>query len=417
MARHSYLSIIGAALISLAAVLPAPAKLLSSSLEIDKAKKIVDEIFRQTRLNEGASGWGDRHQQDINLITQSFGAGYYGIFQDMGITNAMARAAAFAKYEPDGQHWIDQMNLFDRAVEELSQKDKAKYYFAKGLLLVQMLPDKLKDLPQDFFKAAENGYPSSFLSDYIAKNSHNVQVAGADTTLVTGTIVKLAQSYQNGGFYQEAYKFYLLALRSGDLNPDYFPPLVECAYNGGSESLAYATAMLFIEIFNGYGGVRDGRANTIRSLGLATGMAAEEIWRACDKGGAIADLITNTSVERPADADSRSYQGELDAFESRYIAPMSNSLGEHDDLFEMAISKRYWGDASVAKRYILRIKGSVESHDGAILSFIQKIHDDNRFTADADIAKWEARRWKAAKKLKEFAEKFPERFKLAGSPR
>jgi hypothetical protein len=201
------------------------------------------------------------------------------------------------------------------------------------------------------------------------------------------------------------------------MNADYFPSLVECAHSGGSEMLAYYTALLFTEIFDGYGRISPDADKIVRSINVAAGMGADDFWRACDHGGAISAALTGKPIAVPPDIASRSYQSELDWFESRYISPMTNSLGDHDDLFTIALCEKYWGDAPVAKRFMLHIKGSIDSHDGAIATFINRTRDDPRFSADADVAQWEARRWKMAKKLNEFSEKYPDRFKLAGSPR
>jgi hypothetical protein len=392
----------------------ATAKLLSSSLAQDRAKRAIEEIFRQTRLNEGEQVWGERYREEITRFAKFFSMNYYQIFLDLGISNAMARAAMYAKYD-DAQRWLDQIKLFDRAAEELDPKDKAKYYFAKGLLQIQCIPDKMKNFPEDFYKAAENGYSSTFIAEYIGKDK-SVQNTAVDASYASDILERLAQSYERGGYYEEAYKFYMLSARSGNPDPDIFVALTANARNGGSEVLAYKTGLLFLEIFSAYEGKNASHAAIINSLNVNPGMSAEEIWKYCE-ADAITSLLSNKAVATPSDLNSRQMQRSMDDFENRYLEAMAKSMGNWDDMFRMTACEKYWQNPDLVKRLLLRINGAIDSHSGAMESFINKVREDARFSADADIAQWEARRWKAAKKLNDFAQQFPERYQLAGSPK
>jgi hypothetical protein len=392
----------------------ATAKLLSSSLAQDRARRAIEDIFRQTRLNEGEQVWGERYREEITRFTKVFSMNYYQIFLDLGISNAMARAAIYAKND-DAQRWLDQIKQFDRAAEELDAKDKAKYYFAKGLLQIQCIPDKMKSFPDDFYKAAENGYSSTFIAEYLGKDK-SVQNTGVDASYAADVLGRLAQSYEQGGFSQEAYKFYMLSLRSGNPNPDIFIELTTNARNGGSDVLAYKTGLLFLEIFNAYEGRNVSQIAIMNSLDVNPGMSAEEIWKYCE-ADAITSLVSNKPAETPSDLNNRQTQRSMDDFANRYLEAMTKNMGNWDDMIRIFACEKYWQNPDLVKRLLMRINGSIDSHNGAMESFIKKVREDSRFSADADIAQWEARRWKAAQKLNDFAQQFPERYQLAGSPK
>lgn len=384
----------------------ADGKLNSSSLAQDEAKEIVEEIFRRTHLDEGESFWGERHREEIEELSRVLRTNYYTVFSDLSISRAMARCAVYAKYEGNYQRWLDEMDKFDRAAEELNRKDKGRYYFAKGLLKLQMIPDKLHDLPTSFYRAAENGYPSGFLGNYIAKGSEGK--IGSEGARI---MERLARSYRQGGSPREAYKFYLLASLHGRPDPEVFLDMVEVANAEGNEKLAYKTALLFLEVFSVYDGARRGDRKPLKRISVNVGMPVENLWAFCDTACLDAAIASSEPVTPPSKPIR---PRDLNRFDNRHAQKIAKSMGAYEDLFEIALCKKYWKDSTVVVRFLPRISAGIDRHDGAIAQIAAKARKDPRFADDPDIAQWEARRWKAAGKLEEFAAKYPKRYKLAG---
>ena len=389
----------------------AEAKLLSSSYQEDKCKEEIDRIFRETRLNEGQSFWGERYREEIERTTVLFGKNYYTVFSELGLSAAMARCAVFAKYESDYQKWLGEMDRFDRAAEELDRQDKARYYFAKGLAVLQSIPDKISDVPAGFYKAAENGFSSGVLAEYVTRGDKQRMQSGFAARI----FLNLAESYKKGEVRKEAFKFYFLSAESGLLDPETFLKLAECASLEGADLLAYKIAVLFLVVFNPYDGARDGRDDILSVNPAHAGMSADDFWTLC-RQSLLDDILSRS--RRPAAAQKQPVKPRnLDKFETRYIQPLARYAGAHDDLFEMDLCDLYWTDSTIVKRFLPRISGGIDSHDGAVAEFAGRLAADPLYGKDPDVAFWEARRWKTSGKLQEFAEKYPDRYKLSGIDR
>jgi hypothetical protein len=336
---------------------------------------------------------------------------YYQIFLDMGISGAMARCGVSAKNESDYQRWLREMDRFDAAAEELGPKDRSRYYFAKGLLLLQCVPSKIQTLPEAFYKAAENGFPSTYIAGHLT-----VSDAGASTyrtDAIADVLIKLAESYRKGGVHDEAYKFYLLSLKAGRLQPETFLKMAECGRSAGSDRLSLATGLMFLDVFSAYDGAAKGDPAPIAAFALTADVAATEVVSL-----AAARPWNDTRVF-PADSaiasrsDGSGALRAFNTFDAKYAQPISKTMGASEDLFKIAVSARYWNDTLIVKRTVARVGGPIDGLDGAIAELARKVREDPVLGSDAELAKWEARRWKAAGKLSEFSTTYPDRYKLA----
>lgn len=380
------------------------AKLTSPSYQKDRATEMIDNILKETRL-EDDSHWGPQFQSEINRTAGLFGMNYYQIFADLKIKKAMARCAIYAKNESDYQSWLDMMARFDQAVENLNAKDKSRYYFARGLAILYVIPDKIRDLPAPFYKAAENGYASTFLADYIQKST------GRNSEISGDIYERLARSYQTGGNSQEAYKFFMMALKAGKCDPGIILEMVLAAANKGSDSLAYRTGVLLLTLFSPWDGVKSCNTEAASRLPFAVAMPAEQVWDIASTANfdTICAILSSPSAPNGAIRER-----DLNRFDGRYVQTILRSTGSYSDLFLVAVTLSVWADTTMVKRFATRIAGSIDDSQGAIAMLAQKIRDDPRLAQDQELARWEADRWKKAGKIEEFATRFPQRALQAG---
>jgi hypothetical protein len=393
---------------------PSSAKLNSATYQQERAKGVVDQIFRDTRLNEGSNVWGDQYRQEMDQYTKLFNTSYYAVFADMGVERAMARCAVSARNQPDWQRWVTEMDRFDRAATELDRRDQARYFFAKGLAQLQAIPDKLRELPRDFYRAAENGEPSAFWAEHVLKGDDASGSFGNQR--ITDILVRFAESYRTGNTMDEAYKLYVLAAHYGATDPSVYVAMAEAASALGNEALALKSALLFLETFSLYDGGRAANTAVAALLPVDGRMPAEEFCRLCESG-AIAEAISRARAAQAGVAPKGPRElkpKDLSRFESRYLEPIARSVGGRSDLMQIALCDKYWDDSLVVLWFAPRVSGAIDASDGLIERFAGRLRDDPRFSANKDLAMWEARRWKAAKRLEEFAARFPERYRLAG---
>jgi len=385
------------------------AKLSSSRYNQEQAKEIVERVFRETNLDAGMSFWGERHKEEIARMTRLFKTSYYQVFGDLGIEGAMARCAVMAKHETDFRRWFSEMDRFDRAAEELNQRDRSRYYFAKGLALVQVVPERLHEVPEAFYKAAENGYSSEAWAQYVMKSG--VRTAGIGTQALTRVLAQFAESYARGGYPQEAFKVYMLAVSRGSDEPDHYVRMISLASELGSHKLAFKCALLFLEASDAHDGMRSVDRRVGARVKVDPQMPADEFQKVCETVAIDAALAARSKRKPHEDPIKPRY---LSRFDSRYVQPITQNVGAYEELFEAAVCERYWNDSSVVVMFLSRIGGPIDAHGGALMPFVEMIRQDPRFSKNASIALWEARRWKDAGKLEEFAQRFPERYALSG---
>jgi len=302
------------------------------------------------------------------------------------------------------------MNLFDRAAEELDPHDRSRYYFAKGLALLQAIPGRLRELPKDFYKAAENGITSVQWADYVVKAGQ--QTTGFGTEQLRTVLVRFAESYTAGGLHDEAFKMYLLALKSDQTDPDLFVGLAEAADRGGSQKLAYRCALLFLALCDLHDGLRVAARAPLDSVRISARMSAYDVWNACE--GGLISLALRAAPERSARAAAGLKERQIGRFDTRYVQPLGRCAGPFEALFKVAVCETYWADSAVVAWFLPQVGGSIEAHDGAVRAFADRVRDDPRFAASPAAAAWEARLWREAGKLDEFARLYPERHRLAG---
>lgn len=404
-------SALWAAALVIAMLCPAPAfaKLFSASTQESRAQEIIDQVLRETRLADGTSFWGEQNRDEIERTTMLFKTSFYSIFFDMRLNAAMARCVVSAKYDPDLTLWQSRMNQFDRAAMELDQKDRARYFFAKGLSQLQIIGTKLRLLPTDFFTAAEYGQSSEEWAEYIVKaNSYTASVGNEQ---IGAVLARFGESYARGGFNLEAYKMYLLALRSGSSDADLFVKLVECADRGGSAKLAYKSSLLFLNSYS----VPDGRLasrGAIDSLRISARMPAYDVWQVCETGAIDAALRMAPPARGKTDSPLKERQ--LSRFDGRYAQPIIKSLGMYDDGFEAALCEQYWADSNLVHMYVMRVGSGIDALDGIVARLAKRVREDSRFTQSKELALWEARRWKDAGRLEEFQSTHPDRYALSG---
>jgi hypothetical protein len=389
---------------------PSSAKLYSAGYQQERARQSIEDIYRETRLDAGASFWGEQYKQDIDRYTQVFRTTNYMIFGDLQIEGAMARCAVNARNQSDYDVWVRRMDLFDRAAEELDPHDRSRYYFAKGLALLQSIPGRLRELPKDFYKAAENGLSSVQWADYVVKAG--TQTTGFGTEQLNTVLVRFAESYTSGGLHDEAFKMYLLALKGDQPEPDLFVRLAETADRGGSQRLAYRCALLFVALCDLRDGVRVATRAPLDSMRISARMSAYDVWNACD--GGMIDLALRAVPRSPRVASTPIKERQVSRFDTRYVQPLGRCAGPFDDLLKIAVCQAYWADSGVVARFLPQVGGSIDAHDGTVRAFADRVRDDPRFAGSKEAAVWESRRWREANKLDEFARLYPERHRLAG---
>lgn len=394
---------------------PLRARLVSPQHQQDRAERIVQDIFRETRLNEGISFWGEQHKTEIDQHTRLFRGNYYQIFHDMGINGAMARCAVSAKYEPDHQRWFDMMDRFDQAAKELNERDQARYFFAKGMAKMQVLPEKLDELPKELYLAARNGQSSTLWARVVLKSGR--KTTGFGNQSVVDALLEFARAYTEGGQADEAYKMHVLAAKAGNDDPREYLDMIEAAAATGSEELALQSALLLLEVFSLYDGMRDADLGVYEHLPLHAAIPADEFRALCEKGALNNALAEAARDATPAESDEPIKSRNVERFDSRYAQNVVRHLGSREDLFEIAVCLKYWSDSAVVNRFMQRVDGHIDEHGGRIRFFVEKVREDPRFANDPASAYWELRRWKGAGKLEEFAQQYPERHKLALSYR
>lgn len=402
------------ALVLMLSVSVAEAKLLSPEHQEDRMKRLLEDIFRDTRLGSGTEFWGEAHQTDIDRYARLFRTNYYSILFDMGIDKAFARCVVTAKHEPDVDRWFGLMDRFDEAAAELNRKDQARYYFAKGLAKVQVVPEKLTALPGGFYKAAEYGYSSSIWADIVLKAGRGTTGFGSER--LTDVLTRFAESYARGDNLKEAYKVYMLAAQMGGDDPDLYLRMVETAFAGGNEKLAYKTALIMLETFDVHDGMREARTDVLKGVQLNARANADELWEFFSNGG-LDGAIRRAVSNRPKPDSDEIKPRYLSRFESKYLTNLAQSVGVHADLVYVAACDRYWSDSTAVGLLLKRVEGRIDDHKGAIAAFVGRVISDPRFASNPDVALWESRRWKAAGKLDEFAETYPDRHKLAQQAR
>ena len=395
--RHSR-----AVLVALSLLLAASlhAKLTSPSYQQDRASDIITDLLRETRL-EDDSHWGQQFQTDIDHMTRLMGSGQYQIFADLKIQKAMARCAVYARNESDYRRWLDMMARFDQAAEELNSRDKSRYYFARGLAIMHAIPDKLRDLPEPFYLAAQNGYSSSFLAEYIQKST------GATSERAGAIFERLARSYQRGENPQEAYKFYMLALRAGQCNTDLILSMITAASQGGNDSLAWRTGNLFLALFSPWDGARSCNGTAAAKLPFSAAMPAAQIWE--EASSPRMDTICTVLAGMREGAHGPIRERDLNRYDSRYIQTFLRSTGSYSDLFLIALVRTVWDDSLMVRRFVPRIEGGIDDSRGQIAALATQLRNDNRFADDAELIRWEYTRWNRSGKENEFMEAFPQR--------
>ncbi|MBD3240433.1 MAG: hypothetical protein GF331_07595, partial [Chitinivibrionales bacterium] len=329
---------------------PLRARLVSPQHQQDRAARIVADIHRETRLNEGINFWGEQHKTEIDQHARLFRANYYQILHDLQINRAFARCVISAKYAPDPERWFAMMDRFDAAAEELNEKDQARYYFAKGLSKMQVLPDKLDELPKELYTAARNGHPSATWSRLVLKPGR--QTTGFGNQSVADALVRFARAYTEGEQLDEAFKMYVLAAKLGDEEPRDYLSMIEVAANGSGEKLAYLSSLLFLEVFSLRDGLRDADLTVFDHLPLHAGIPADEFRALCEKGAlsrAVAEAARDAKPPEKAEPIKSRY---IERFDSRYAQNIMRHLGSRDDLFEIAICLKYWDDSTVVNRFM-----------------------------------------------------------------
>ncbi len=396
-------------LVALFLAAPCAAKLSSPPHQEERAKDIVEQINLETRLGDGAEFWGEQYAEDIAQYTRLFKSNYYTVFADLKIEAPMARCAVNAKYQADVETWLRNMDRYDRAAEELDRKDKARYYFAKGLAKIQLVSAKLTQVPADFYKAAENGFSSQLWAEYVVKAGSSSTGFGSEQ--IGDVLGRFGESYARGEVYDEAFKMHLLALVVGSDEANHFVKMAEAAERGGSQKLAYKSGVLFLAVFDIHDGLREAWRAPVDSLRITARMSAYDVWHYCESGAI--DRAVRLAPPRPR-VRSEIKDRHLGRFDSRYASPITRASGIYDDLFEIAICEQYWEDSVVVATYVPRIGSGIDAYDGAVGSFVGRVVSDPRFASSSTIALWEARRWKESKRLDEFARQYPARYKLSG---
>jgi hypothetical protein len=384
-------------------------KLFSTSFEIDRAKEEIEEVLEENHLAEGEQYWGPEYKGEIEQTKQKISKNFYQIFADLEIQEPIARCIVYGQKKNDPYTWLERIEEFNEAIQPLNQKDKAQYFFALGFVKVQFFPETVTDFPEEFGLAARNGYPSSLVVDYFARKGEQYDQS-VSSEKRQDIFSALAESYQRGGFFKEAYKLYLLASQTARVEPEFLTSMVACAYNDVEEVLAYRTALLFLETFSFYHYGETPNGSLINALEIKLGEGADSFWGYIS-GGALAFLDTSFSKVPPP--KNGIHQRKLKRFDRRYIHPIVQNLGAKEDLFYIRIFQKYWADSTIIMTYIPAVRGGIDEYDGAIEHLAKRIRHDSRLADNAEIARWEMQRWKKADKLDEFIEKFPERHTLA----
>jgi len=375
----------------------------SDTYQIEQAKQVINDIYRETRLNDGDDYWGDQYRDDIASYSKLYGANYFSIFRNMEINDVIARCAVNAMHSSDSRRWIEYINLFDQAAEELGKKDRARYYFAKGLVLLKTIPSEIRGIPEPFLKAAENGYPSAALGSHVSK------AVDLQSDFAGDVLIRIAESYSRGEFFLEAFKFYALALKYGQCDADIFIRMSECAANSNTPRLALTSAFLLIEYLRPWDGGKECVKKPNRNLPVSPASEPNRLSVTFEPDSLERMFHFSTQDKYEKTVKERN----IERFNDRYIRRIADNTGIYSDRFYLTLTNMYWENKNLVKDYLLEIHGPVDCCDGTVMTLVEKISKDPVLSKDREIAKWELRRWKKAGKENEFKQSYPERFRLA----
>lgn len=393
--------------IALSAVLLIPslslAKLSSNSFQIERATKRIDELFRQSRLNAGEEFWGQGYREEIARYSEQFSHTHYQVFKDLEIHSAMARCAVNARYSSDYQSWLTHIDSFDEAIRELEEQDQSRYYFAKGMVLLQVATMRTRDIPGAFFEAARLGYPA----DLLAKQIPKLPAAEGSNKLYA----RFGQSYMDGNHLESAYHFYLFSLQQGNCDPELLIRMAECAGNRANKVLAFKTGLVFNTLYTPYDGASSCRSDLLSHIELDSSSTIRDSWTLFSRSGF--DVLLE-SASKPAQSESRREFKErtINRFE-RQAQRMSINMGSFASLYYMDLVRLHWQDSALAVRFMQRIDGGLDEYAEQIGALLQNIRQDERFNANVDIARWELMLWKRAGREEEFKSTHPQRYELA----
>jgi hypothetical protein len=379
------------------------AKLSSNSFQIERATQRIDDVFRQNRLNAGEEFWGEGYREEIAQYSEQFGRTYYQVFKELEIHSAMARCAVNARHGSDYQSWLERIDGFDEAIRELDVQDQARYFFAKGMVLLQIVANRTRDIPSAFFEAARLGYPADLLAKQISK----MPAADGNDKLYA----RFGQSYMDGNHLESAYHFYLFSLQQGNCDTELLIRMAECAGNRSNKLLAFKTGLVFNALYSPYDGAGSCRSELLPLIELDSTSSIRDTWLLFSRSGFDTLLVSATQPSKSGAPRREFKERTINRFE-RQAQRLSLNMGSFASLYYMDLVRLHWQDSSLAVRFMQRIDGGLDEYADEIGALLENVRQDERFNTSADIARWELMLWKRAGREEEFKSSYPERYGL-----
>jgi len=364
------------------------ARLSSSAGKISYAKQIVEDILRDTRLDRGDEVWGNEFKTDIERTQQIFtSSNLYSVFYDLGIEKPMARLLVYAQKKADPAQWVQQMQQFDRAADELDPIDKSKYYFARGLVQLQLSPTASQGLPEEFFKAAEFGYSAALMYDYAQKYTNKA---------VDDLFFLLAQAYERGDYPQQALYYYIKALKNGNHRIETFTNMLQSSLRLDQPAVSHMLSRLFFYLYSLY---ERGYQLHPDSLPLPQKINADAPLKTLN------DLVLSlpavvTSEQEPSDR-------QIERFFNNYIEPVAGAMGYLSDAFLIDCIFSFRHIDALTRPLALMVRATADQYMGDIEKIIIMLYENPAFANDSEIASWAQKRYDVPQLKGVFDNRFP----------